>query len=632
MPRTMDAVIPHASTTATGGVADILRTGGEIVLEVLLRHKVEVVFGMPGGANLPLYDVLARKGGIRHYLCRHEQGAAHMAQGYARATGRIGVVLVTSGPAATNTVTALVDAKMDSTPVLVISGQVARANIGKDGFQEADVVGITLPATKHNEIVLNASEIERALEDAFRIATTGRPGPVLVDIPKDVQTEKAAYPAHAASRAKAGRAQGVRGDVEDAVRAFCEARRPVIYAGGGVITAGAHAELRELADITHAPVALTLMGLGAFPGSDPRFLGMLGMHGLYAANMSLYESDCIFAVGVRFDDRVTGKLAEFAPHARIIHLDIDAAEIGKNRKADWGIVADARDGLQAFNREARQYLSEGRTGRAVALEEWWKVLDGWKKDQPLSFKPKPGKILPQQVLQELQKQTAGDLVAVTDIGQHQMWAAQYLVVDGPRRFICSGGLGTMGYGMPAALGAQIAVPGKRVVAIVGDGGFQMTFQEMGLLMDQSIPLKILVINNGYLGMVRQWQELFYEKRYLGVDLAQSPDFVLLAQAYGIRSSRVSDPAGLAEAIREMLAHPGPYLLDARVDHAEHVFPMVPAGAASRDMILQPRSRSDDVNHVFRVGREQVLGPRAHRADVLAPHVQHPVAQRGAHAR
>jgi acetolactate synthase-1/2/3 large subunit len=291
---------------------------------------------------------------------------------------------------------------------------------------------------------------------------------------------------------------------------------------------------------------------------------------------------------VRFDDRVTGKLSDFAPHAKIIHLDIDAAEIGKNRKADWAIIADAREGLERFTAEVELYLSEGRTGRLKALEEWWKVLDGWRADQPLSFKPQPGKILPQQVLQELQRQTAGDLVAVTDIGQHQMWAAQYIVVDQPRTFISSGGLGTMGYGMPAALGAQIALPGRRVVAIVGDGGFQMTYQELALLIDQSIPLKILVMNNGYLGMVRQWQELFYEKRYLGVDLAESPDFVVLAQAFGIKSSRVSDPAALEGAIREMLAHPGPYLLDARVDHAEHVYPMVPAGAASKDMILQPK--------------------------------------------
>ena len=587
MPATKGAVAPHANTTAAETVAPTIKTGGEIVLEVLLRHKVEVVFGMPGGASLPLYDALARRGGVRHYLCRHEQGALHMAQGYARATGKTGVVFVTSGPGATNTVTGLVDAKMDSTPVLVISAQVARNLIGKDGFQEADVVGITLPATKHNEIVLNAGDVERALEDAFRIAATGRPGPVLVDIPKDVLLEKTGFPARTAT-GRNGRKHGLSGDVEDAARAFCEARRPVIYAGGGVIISGAHAELKDLADASHAPVALTIMGLGAFPGSDPRFLGMLGMHGLYAANMSLYESDCILAVGVRFDDRVTGKLSEFAPHAKIIHLDIDAAEIGKNRKADWAIVADAKEGLQRFTAEVRQYLSEGRAGRAEALEEWWKVLKGWKKDQPLSFKPKPGKILPQQVLQELQKQTAGDVVVVTDIGQHQMWAAQYMVVDEPRRFISSGGLGTMGFGMPAALGAQIGVPGRRVVAIVGDGGFQMTYQEMALLMGGDIPLKILVMNNGYLGMVRQWQELFYEKRYLGVDLAQSPDFVVLAQAFGVRARRVTDPAGLEAAIREMLTHAGPYLLEARIDHAEHVFPMVPAGAASKDMILQPK--------------------------------------------
>ncbi len=559
-------------------------TGADIVLKVLESQGVDTVFGHPGGAVLPLYDRLAHSPHFKHYLVRHEQGGVHMAEGYARATGKIGVVFVTSGPGATNTVTGLVDAKMDSMPVLVITAQVPRSLIGKDGFQEADTVGITIPATKHNDLIQDVRELERALLDAFRIILEGRPGPVLVDIPKDVLMDTAPYPQHPTT-AITRRPAEPHGDFEDAARALCEAKRPVVYLGGGVINADASAELTDLVRVLGAPATSTLMGLGAYPTTDPLHLGMLGMHGTYAANMAIHESDLLLAAGVRFDDRVTAKLDEFAPRAKIIHIDVDPAEINKNRTADWPIVGDAKPALARLAAECRRYLEEGHRGRDQALQKWWSMIEVWQKKHPLSYKPDPKVIKPQQLIEEIARQTNGDVIVATDVGQHQMWAAQFFPFTRPREWITSGGLGTMGYGMPAAIGAQIGRPERQVIAMVGDGAFQMTMQELASLMNNVVPVKVVIFNNHFLGMVRQWQDLFYEKRFTATDLTASPDYVILASAYGIPSSRVMAPENLEDEVAKMLKHDGAYLLEALVDHREHVYPMIPAGAAAKDMLL-----------------------------------------------
>ncbi len=559
-------------------------TGAEIVLKVLESQGINTVFGHPGGAILPLYDCLPGSS-IKHYLVRHEQGAVHMAEGYARSTGKIGVAFATSGPGATNTVTGLVDAKMDSIPVLVVSAQVPMSLIGKDGFQEADTVGITLPATKHSDMVRDINDLEKTLLDAFRIILDRRPGPVLIDIPKDVLMAKTKYPRYSQNVIKRN-PRFESGDVQDAARALCEAKRPVVYFGGGIINADASEQLTRLIRELNLPATSTLMGLGAFAGTDPLFLGMLGMHGLYPANMAIYESDCILAVGVRFDDRVTGKLSAFAPRAQIIHIDVDAAEIDKNKKAAFPIVSDAAPALDLLYEESVKYLKEGHAGREKSMENWWGVIREWQKSRPLKYNLKKDVIKPQQVIEQLYRQTKGDAIIVTDVGQHQMWAAQYYLYDKPRNWITSGGLGTMGYGMPAAIGAQLGNPGRTVVAVVGDGAFQMTMQEMALLMNKTVPVKLVIFNNHFLGMVRQWQDLFYEKRFTATDLTSSPDFVMLAQAYGIDALRVDKPDKLEDSVRKMLESEGAFLLDIIVDHEEHVYPMVPAGAASHDMIVQ----------------------------------------------
>ncbi|HWT01338.1 MAG TPA: biosynthetic-type acetolactate synthase large subunit [Pyrinomonadaceae bacterium] len=563
--------------------------GAEILMEALVHEGVERIFGYPGGAVLHIYDELWRvRDRVTHYLVRHEQGAVHMAEGYARASGRVGVALVTSGPGATNAVTGIANAYMDSTPIVVITGQVPTKLIGTDAFQEVDTVGITRPCVKHNYLVRDVRDLGATVHEAFHLARTGRPGPVVIDIPKDVS----------AARASASRLESVsfpcverrpRLDERTLKRAASEilqAERPVMYVGGGIVNSGAAAELLAFAEQLQLPVTPTLMGLGGFPSAHPLSLGMLGMHGTYAANMAVAESDLLVAVGVRFDDRVTGKLATFAPHARVIHVEIDPANIGKNRAPEISLRADARQALVALGSEiaARgpQAIDESMRRRA----DWWEQLRAWQHAQPLRFAGSRDEIKPQHVIRELHRLTKGEAVVVTDVGQHQMWAAQFYPFKRSRQWITSGGLGAMGFGLPAAIGAQLASPGQLVVAVVGDGGFQMTNQELAMAVQYDVPVKVVVMNNGYLGMVRQWQEMFYDRAYSEVDLSVSPDFVKLAEAYGAYARRAARPDELPEVLAAGLAHKGVAVIDVVVSKEENVFPIVPAGANSRDMIVQ----------------------------------------------
>ncbi|MFC1770860.1 biosynthetic-type acetolactate synthase large subunit [Candidatus Margulisiibacteriota bacterium] len=559
-------------------------TGAEVVLRVLESQGVDCIFGYPGGTMLPLYDRLYQSK-ITHHLVRHEQGAVHMADAYARATGKVGIVFVTSGPGATNTVTGLVNAKLDSAPVLVITAQVPSALIGTDGFQEADVVGITIAATKHNDLIRDVENLEKAVLDALYIAKEGRPGPVLLDIPKDVLNCEVDYPKYQIKPLEFKK-EIVKGDFDDAARALCEAVRPVCYFGGGVINADASEELREIVSLLNLPSTGTLMGLGAISGNDPRFIGMPGMHGTYTANMAIHNSDLLFSVGVRFDDRVTGKTSVFAPGAKIIHIDIDESEISKIKKADWGLIGDAKPVIKKLTSKVKQYLKEKHPGRDKTINSWWKSINKWQKDQPLRFSKSTKTIKPQELISEVYQQTKGDLIVATDVGQHQMWVAQYFPITYPRELMTSGGLGTMGFGLPAAIGAQVGRPDKQVVAFVGDGSFQMNIQEMAMLIDDNVPVKVIILNNSSLGMVRQWQDMFYEQRFMATDISVAPDFVKVAKAYGVESLRIDDPSQLKSGIKTMLDHKGAFLLDAIVDKDEHVYPMVPAGKASKDMLLQ----------------------------------------------
>lgn len=559
-------------------------SGSDILLNVLEQHGVSTIFGYPGGMALPLYDRLYHRKKLKHYLVRHEQGAMHMADGYARVTGKLGVVFVTSGPGATNTITGLMNAKLDSIPLLVITAQVPRQFIGTDGFQEADVVGISIAATKHNDLIRNIEDLEEAILDACYIALSDRQGPVLIDIPKDILAGKYIYkgltPRPIQKTIKSG-------DFQDAARALCEAQRPLCYFGGGIISANAAMELQALISNLNLPAAATLMGLGAVSGTDSRFIGMLGMHGTYTANMAMYESDCVLAVGVRFDDRVTGKLSEFAPNAKIIHADIDESEINKIRAADWPLVGDAKPILRKLNQEAGAYLKEGHSAREKALAAWWETIKGWQNKHPLHIKKSKKTITPQELIQTIYEETHGDVIVTTDVGQHQMWAAQYFPILKPRTWLTSGGLGTMGFGLPAAIGAQIACPNKQVIAFVGDGSFQMNIQEMALLMSNHIKLKVIILNNLSLGMVRQWQDLFYEDRFMETDITVSPNFVEIAHAYRVKALRIEAPADMKSAIRTMLQHPGPFLLDVAIDKNEHVYPMIPAGGSAKEILVNP---------------------------------------------
>jgi acetolactate synthase-1/2/3 large subunit len=553
----------------------------DAVMECLKAEGVDVVFGYPGGANLPTYDAFV-DAGIRHVLVRHEAGGGHAAEGYAKATGRVGVALGTSGPGATNLVTPIMDAMMDSVPVVFITGQVRTDLLGTDGFQEADILGITMPAVKHSWMIQHPLEIPRVLHEAFHVARTGRPGPVVVDIPTDLSRADIPYepvtdvhlPGYQPTT------EGNVKQIRQAAKALAAARRPVIYAGGGVISAEASAELIEFCTSDRFPVTCTLNGLGGFPGTHEQWLGMLGMHGTRAANYAMDEADLICAVGARFDDRITGKLSEFAPRAKFIHIDIDPAEISKNVPAHIPIVGDAKNILAKLVNEYRALGAD-----PSRLEEWWQRIGGWQEKHPLRYDDSTdNEIKPQRAIQAIYEATGGDAIVTSDVGQHQMWAAQYYHFNKPRRWLNSGGLGTMGFGFPAAIGAAVGCPDQTVVAITGDGSFQMNLQELATVAENRIPVKILILNNGYLGMVRQWQELFWENRYSHVDMGQTPDFVKLAEAYGIAGVRLEDKSTLVDDLRGAIATEGPVLVDIRVTREENVYPMIAPGAPARDMV------------------------------------------------
>ncbi|GAB4360095.1 MAG: biosynthetic-type acetolactate synthase large subunit [Cyanophyceae cyanobacterium] len=566
------------------------RTGSYALIDSLCRHGVTDIFGYPGGAILPIYDELYRaeaEGGIRHFLVRHEQGAAHAADGYARATGRVGVCFGTSGPGATNLVTGIATAHMDSIPLVVITGQVPRAAIGTDAFQETDIWGITLPVVKHSYVVRDPADMARIVAEAFYIASTGRPGPVLIDVPKDVGLEEFDYvPVEPMSVKLTGYKPTVKGNPRQLAQAIAlirESRKPLLYVGGGAIAAGAHQEIAQLADLFQIPVTTTLMGKGIFDERHPLALGMLGMHGTAYANFAVTECDLLIAVGARFDDRVTGKLDEFAARAKVIHIDIDPAEVGKNRVPEVPIVGDVRRVLQdMMARIGEMHLVADRDQTA----DWLAQINRWKGDYPLTVPIYPDQISPQEVISAL-GEAAPNAYFTTDVGQHQMWAAQFLK-NGPRQWISSAGLGTMGFGMPAALGAQVALPDQQVICIAGDASFQMNLQELATLAQYGIKVKTVIVNNGWQGMVRQWQEAFYGERYSSSNMELGmPDFLKLAEAFGVKGLLVRDRAELADAIAQMLAFDGPVLLDVHVKRDENCYPMVAPGKSNAQMMGLP---------------------------------------------
>jgi len=550
-------------------------------MECLKAEGVDVVFGLPGGANLPTYDAFVN-GGIRHILVRHEAGGGHAAEGYAKATGKVGVAFATSGPGATNLITPICDAMMDSVPVVFITGQVRTDLLGTDGFQEADTIGITMPVVKHSVMIIHPQEIPRAIHEAFHIARSGRPGPVLVDIPQDLSRAEIDYEPVSDVRLPGyqPRIEGNQKQIRQAAKALASAQRPVIYAGGGVVNAEASNELTEFATCDRFPVTCTLMGLGAFPAPHEQWLGMLGMHGTRAANYAMDEADLICAVGARFDDRITGKLSEFAPRAKFIHIDVDPAEISKNVPAHIPIVGDAKHVLAKLLVEYRAIGAD-----PARLEAWWSRIDGWKVKHPLGYEDSTDtEIKPQYMVQALYQATGGEAIITSDVGQHQMWAAQYYDFPAPRRWINSGGLGTMGFGLPAAMGAAVGAPERLVCCIAGDGSVQMNAQELATCAQNKIPIKVFIMNNGYLGMVRQWQELFWDGKYSHVDMGEFPDFVKLAEAYGVTAMRLTDKTTLVQDMKRAIAIEGPVLVDVRVTREENTYPMIPAGSAAREMV------------------------------------------------
>jgi acetolactate synthase-1/2/3 large subunit len=568
-------------------------SGAETVVRALLDQGVDVIFGYPGGAVLPIYDALYAEPRLRHVLVRHEQGATHAAEGYARSTGKPGVVLVTSGPGATNAVTGIVDALMDSIPLIVITGQVATHLIGTDAFQECDTIGITRPCTKHNYLVKSVEDLPRILHEAFHIATSGRPGPVVIDIPKDVQFAKGRYRGpdevvHAHNYHP--RTKGDPARIAEAAALIAGARRPILYTGGGVINAGPKASrlLREFAALTGAPVTSTLMGLGAFPASDRQWLGMVGMHGSFEANNAMHDCDVMVAIGARFDDRVTGRLDAFAPTSRKIHIDIDASSIGKNVRTDIGIVGDAASVLEDLIAVWKQ---RGYKADPSTLADWWREIDAWRARQSFRYRPDARLIKPQHAIQRLYEATRDkDVYITTEVGQHQMWAAQFYHFDEPNRWMTSGGLGTMGYGLPAAVGVQMAHPESLVIDIAGDASVLMTMQEMSTAVQHELPIKIFILNNEWMGMVRQWQQLLHGERYSHSYSASLPDFVKLAEAYGAVGLRAEHPDELDAAIAEMIAIRRPVIFDCRVTKEENCFPMIPSGKAHNEMIMAEEAR------------------------------------------
>ncbi len=557
-------------------------TGAQIVCESLVKEGVEVIFGFPGGAVLPLYDALPQYPQLRHILVRHEQGAAHAADGYTRATGKVGVCFATSGPGATNLVTGIANAFLDSSPIVAITGQVARPFIGKDAFQEVDITGITVPITKDNYLILDTGSLARTMKEAFYLARSGRPGPVLIDIPRDVFIDQVEfnYPTQVNLPGYKPTLQGHPAQVKKAAKLINEAQRPLIITGQGVIISRAGAELKHLAETAQIPVISTLLGIGSFPESHILSFGFLGMHGMAYANMAVGEADVLIAIGMRFDDRATAKVSAFAPHARIIHIDIDPAEIGKNVRVDVPIVGDAKAVIGALNKQVE----------SSEHVDWFRQLDDWRKQHPSTEIRDSDGLLPQYVVRKIYEATKGDAIIVTGVGQNQMWAAQHYWYDKPNSLISSGGLGTMGFGLPAAVGAKVGCPERTVWCIDGDGSLQMTIQELGTIAQERLGVKIAVLNNGYLGMVRQWQELFYERRYVATPLS-CPDFVKIAEAYGIPGLRVTGKEEVVPAIEQAMEEEGPFLINFMVEPEENVYPMVPPGAALTEVLEVPKEEA-----------------------------------------
>ncbi len=560
-------------------------TGAEIIIECLKAEDIDHVFGYPGGAVLHIYDAFYKQDDVKHILVRHEQGATHAADGYARSTGKAGVVLVTSGPGATNAVTGIATAYMDSVPMIVITGQVPKPLIGNDAFQEVDSVGITRPIVKHNFLIEDVKDIARVFKQAFFVATTGRPGPVVIDIPKDITAHKTefSYPQDITMRSYNPTTKGHPGQIKRAIDIILGAERPMIYTGGGVILGNGSEQLRQFTKKLGYPITQTLMGLGAFPASDKQSLGMLGMHGTYEANMGMHHCDVMIAIGARFDDRVTGNLEKFCPDATIIHVDVDPASISKNVRVDVPIVGEVIQVLNDFNQAIEQ---TDRTPNASALEKWWTQIDEWRSQDCLKFDRESEIIKPQFVIEKMHEITGGGAIVTSDVGQHQMFAAQYYGFDEPRRWINSGGLGTMGFGLPAAMGAQLAHPDDLVMCVTGESSIQMCIQELGTCTQYALPLKIINLNNGYMGMVRQWQEFFYDKRYSNSHMDVQPDFVKLAEAYGHVGIRIEKPADVEPALKEAIAQKDRLVfLDFITTQEENVYPMIPAGAGMNEMIL-----------------------------------------------
>ena len=575
-----------------------LYSGAEIVFKCLEDQDVEFIFGYPGGAVLPIYDELKNHSSIKHILVRHEQGAGHAAEGYARSSGKPGVVLVTSGPGATNVVTALTDAYMDSVPLVCISGQVPTHLIGTDAFQECDTTGITRPCTKHNWLVKDIKDLSKTLHEAFKVATTGRPGPVLVDIPKDIQFAKISYSKPKIVKKLNGKTSNnfSQKDIDNLIDLMNKSKKPIFYTGGGVINSGPEASdsLRELVQVTGFPITSTLQGLGAYPGDDNQFLGMLGMHGTYEANNAMHDCDLLINIGARFDDRITGKIDEFSPNSKKIHIDIDPSSINKIIKVDLALVGDVNDVLKSINKTLKSKKIDLKKSNKQKISNWWEQIQKWRTKNSLNFKNSDENIKPQHAVQRLYELTKDkDTFITTEVGQHQMWAAQHYKFNKPNRWMTSGGLGTMGYGLPAAVGVQIAHPKKLVIDIAGEASVLMTMQEMSTAVQYNLPIKIFILNNQYMGMVRQWQELLHEKNYSESYSEALPDFIKLAEAYGCKGIMADKPSELDEKIQEMVQYNGPVIFDCRVDPNENCFPMIPSGKPHNQMILGPSEKEEN---------------------------------------